>query len=308
MRIEQLRQMVELARTGSMNQAAANLFMSQPNLSISIRNLEEELGVTLVMRGNRGVTLTSRGERFVEYAESVLDQFDRLGDLCQRFDQGPAPVFSLASCRYRFVVDAAARLSQESDLRPISLNLTEGSRDEIVERVRKGNSEIGVIGMMSIYRKDLLRQFRAKELRYQRLSACPLSVAVGEGSPLYHLPSEEVLTTHMLEGFPQVSYEQMDYIHYTDRRQKMKIPAPPNVFQVSGRAAAHELLAKTDAYLITHTDMAVYRSLQYYPGVRLFALSDMSVTNEVGWICREGAVLSPLAKTFLDILGSYFEH
>ena len=306
MKIEQLRQMVELSRSGSMHQAAANLYMSQPNLSISIRNLEEELGTTLIVRGSRGVTLTGRGEAFVEYADSVLAQFDRLGDLCQRFDRGPAPVFSLATCRYRFIADVVARLSRESALAPLGLQIMEGSRADVVESVRKGDSEIGFIGFMSIYRKDILHQLKAKELQYHWLSTQPLSVVVGRGSPLYDLPSDTVLTADMLEDFPLVTYDQMDYSHFSDRHRKMKLPVPPCEYQVDSRGFAHELLETTNAYMISHTDTGPYRYTSYYPEHRQFRLTDISVTNEVGWVCRERTVLSAPAEEFVEILESYF--
>ena len=306
MKIEQLRQMVELSKTGSMHQAAANLYMSQPNLSVSIRKLEEELGTALIVRGSRGVTMTSRGEAFVEYASSVLAQFDRLGDLCRSFDRGPAPVFSLATCRYRFISDAAARLSRESRFAPISLQITESTHAAVVERVQKGDSEIGFIGFMSIYRKDILHQFKAKELQYHRLSTQPLSVVVGPASSLYTLPPDTELTAAMLEGIPQITYDQMDYSHFADRHQKMKLPVPPCEFQVDSRSIAHELLENTNAYMITHTDTSAYRHTSYYPNLRRFRLPDTSVLSELGWICREKSVLSPLAAEFIQILDSYF--
>ena len=307
MKIEQLRQMVELSQTGSMHQAAANLYMSQPNLSVSIRKLEEELGTALIVRGSRGVTLTSRGEAFVEYAASVLAQFDRLGDLCRSFDRGPAPVFSVATCRYRFISDVAARLSRESNFAPISLNITESNHAAVVESVRKGDSEIGFVGFMSLYRKDILHQYKAKELHYHRLSTQPLSVVVGPASPLYTLPPDTELTADMLEGIPMVSYEQMDYSHFADRHRKMKLPTPPCEFQVDSRGLAHELIETTNSYMITHTDSVAYRHSTYYPNHRQFRLPNVSVTNEIGWICREKSVLSPVAEEFVEILESYFK-
>lgn len=305
MKIEQLRQMVELSRTRSMNQAAANLFMSQPNLSVSIRNLEEELGVELVMRGSRGVTLTTHGEEFVEYAESVVAQFDRLGALCQTFEHSPVPEFSLANTRYRFAVGAATELTRRPE--PVRLKIQEGGWTMVVESVRKGDSEIGVLGFMSMYRKDLSRQFRAKDLEYHMLAKNILCVEVGKGSPLYDLPEGTELTPKMLEGFPQVRHEGMDYSHFTDRRQKMKLPIPTGEYLVTNRAVARELLETTPAYMICHLVQEPYRYVEYYPNARVFPLSGISVESEVGWIHRADRPLSPLAKEYLQILSTYFE-
>ena len=60
MKIEQLRQLIEIQNTGSINQAAANLYTTQPNLSLSMRNLEAELGYSLFIRSNRRVILTAQ--------------------------------------------------------------------------------------------------------------------------------------------------------------------------------------------------------------------------------------------------------
>ncbi|MEN2259463.1 LysR family transcriptional regulator [Paraclostridium benzoelyticum] len=64
MQINQLRYFIEVARTGSMNQAASNLFISQPNLSKAIVNLEEEFKIKIFDRTNRGVKLTKEGKDF----------------------------------------------------------------------------------------------------------------------------------------------------------------------------------------------------------------------------------------------------
>lgn len=71
MRIEQLRHVVEIARCGSMRQAALNLYISQPNLSVSIQNLEEEVGYQIFTRSSRGMQLTKAGKAFVDYAAPI---------------------------------------------------------------------------------------------------------------------------------------------------------------------------------------------------------------------------------------------
>lgn len=61
MKLEQIEQVVEIARQKSISQAAGNLFISQPSLSLSIQHLEEELGEPLFIRSNKGVRLTPLG-------------------------------------------------------------------------------------------------------------------------------------------------------------------------------------------------------------------------------------------------------
>ena len=62
MRKEQLFQFIEVVDCGSINKAAEKLYISQPNLSRSIHALEEDMGKALIIRNNRGVTLTPTGK------------------------------------------------------------------------------------------------------------------------------------------------------------------------------------------------------------------------------------------------------
>ena len=74
MNITHLRYAVEVEKAKSINKAAENLYMGQPNLSRAIRELEEELGITIFNRSSRGMTITPEGEEFLSYAHRILEQ------------------------------------------------------------------------------------------------------------------------------------------------------------------------------------------------------------------------------------------
>ena len=67
MTFEQFKYILEIAKTGSINQASNNLFLSQAALSTSIKNLEEELGQAIFVRNNRGIQTTPFGRDFISY-------------------------------------------------------------------------------------------------------------------------------------------------------------------------------------------------------------------------------------------------
>ena len=58
MTLQQLRQVITIADSGSLNEAARKLYVSQPNLSGVLKDLEKEIGITLFLRSNRGISLT----------------------------------------------------------------------------------------------------------------------------------------------------------------------------------------------------------------------------------------------------------
>jgi len=74
--LRHLRYFVAVAAHGSFNRAAQILYLTQPALSRQVKDLEEELGVPLLVRGKNAVTLTKAGERFYEEAREVLARAD----------------------------------------------------------------------------------------------------------------------------------------------------------------------------------------------------------------------------------------
>ena len=97
-----LQYVVEVEKTGSITQAAANLYMEQPNLSKAIKTLEESLGAPIFKRTSKGVVPTARGRIFLEHARSVLVQIDEMEHL-YKTDQGNGVEFSLSMPRASYL-------------------------------------------------------------------------------------------------------------------------------------------------------------------------------------------------------------
>ena len=73
MRIQQLHYIIKIVETGSMNEAANQLFITQPSLSNAVRDLENEMGIEIFIRNPKGITLTRDGMEFLSYARQVVD-------------------------------------------------------------------------------------------------------------------------------------------------------------------------------------------------------------------------------------------
>lgn len=78
MRIEQLIYLIELSHSRSLNTAAKSLHISTQALSASMKTLENELGVTLLNRSNRGITFTENGQRLLQYAHDAVEGYNNL--------------------------------------------------------------------------------------------------------------------------------------------------------------------------------------------------------------------------------------
>ena len=78
MRIQQLQYIIKIVETGSMNEAAKQLFITQPSLSNAVRDLEREMGIDIFIRNPKGITLTKDGVEFLSYARQVVEQTNLL--------------------------------------------------------------------------------------------------------------------------------------------------------------------------------------------------------------------------------------
>ena len=94
MQIQQLTYFVAIAEQGSINKAAEKLFVTQPNLSKAISNLENELKVRIFNRTNKGVALTDEGKKLYQYARTIINQMELIQGLSEKEH---APVLSIAS-------------------------------------------------------------------------------------------------------------------------------------------------------------------------------------------------------------------
>ncbi|MCG6979010.1 LysR family transcriptional regulator, partial [Lactococcus lactis] len=71
--LQQLKYFIEVARVGSINQAAEILFITQPSLSKAIKDIEVEVDLSLFQRSSKGISLTADGAEFLGYARQVVE-------------------------------------------------------------------------------------------------------------------------------------------------------------------------------------------------------------------------------------------
>lgn len=145
MNLTHLRYIVEVAKTGSITKAAQNLYMGQPNLSKSIKDLEKTVGTAIFMRTSKGVVPTKKGEEIIEYAKNLVRQADEFDE---RFLEGRTEIksFTVAANGIDYCHNAfehfAAEYEQE---REFSVSYRLCTADRVFELVESGEADIGVI-------------------------------------------------------------------------------------------------------------------------------------------------------------------
>ena len=76
MTLQQCRYIMEIERCRSLTEAAKRLFVTQPSITKAVRELEKELGITILKRTNRGVDFTPEGKELASYARLLVEQAD----------------------------------------------------------------------------------------------------------------------------------------------------------------------------------------------------------------------------------------
>lgn len=146
MELRQIRQFVALSEALNFHRAAKALNMSQPPLSISMRKLEQELGVALFERQARGVTLTEAGLAALPHARKVLRDIDAMGDAIGATVDGMGGRLSVGfvgSSVYALLPKVVPLFRSQ---RPaVDLRLREATTLEIIRGVESGELDVGVL-------------------------------------------------------------------------------------------------------------------------------------------------------------------
>lgn len=199
MNLQQLRYVVEIARTGSITQAARNLYMGQPNLSKSIKELEGEVGTALFRRTAKGVVPTKAGEDFLAYAQSITAQMDTLEHLYGAREER-AHRLCVAAPRASYVSAAFARYAGTLDVQT-ELDYRELTAVEVVRAVASGASGVGVLRYQEAHKAYFESLCAENRLRSELLWRFPMVVLMSEDHPLAALGD---LPYHLLSQYPQL--------------------------------------------------------------------------------------------------------
>lgn len=294
MTLQQLRYVLEVAARGSMNEAAKRLFISQPSLSSAIRDLEEEIKVTIFQRTNKGIMLSKEGAEFLGYARQVIEQAELLES--RYLNAKPAPQhFSVSTQHYAFAVNAFVKLVQEHGQAEYELSLRETKTHEIIQDVKDQTSEIGILYMNDFNTKVISRLLKNANLMFNSLFTAKAHIFVSAHNPLARLP---VVTLEQLQEYPYLFFEQGEYNSFHFSEEILSTISRPKSIRVSDRATLFNLLIGLNGYTISTGVLS--SDLNGNEIIAVPLASDDTI--HVGWICHRNAALSRLAVAYVEAL------
>ena len=144
MTFQQLRYVSAVAKYGSFNEAARQLFVSQSSISTAVKDLENELGITIFLRTSRSTELSPQGEEFMQYNSRLLSVLEEISER-YRPQEEDCRFFTVSSQYYLFVEEAFVELVTRAGKRPFRFYFREGTISQVLEDVSTFRSEIGIL-------------------------------------------------------------------------------------------------------------------------------------------------------------------
>lgn len=245
MTLAQLKYVVTVAEIKAINAAAKAIYISQSSLSAAIRDLEQEIGVDLFERTNRGIVVTEEGNDFIVYAKNILFQYNLL----------EARYFSSDRKRYNFCVSMHhstftvrlfAEVVKKFGMHDYEYSIFETTTENVIKDVQTGKSELGILYISSFSEKIYEKIFNNAGVDFHVLAECPIYAYINKHHPL---AGKVEVTMEELEDYPCLLFEQGDngFYFYEEMISEYEYK---NVIKTSDRATTIGLLNDLDAYSI----------------------------------------------------------
>ena len=294
MKLQQLRYVVKVAECGSITEASRRLFVSQPSITASIRDLENEMGVHIFERTNKGVIVSEEGETFLGYARQVLDQADLLEGKYKGTSE-QVPHFSVSCQHYSFAVNAFVDVIREFDAARYDFTLREEQTHEIIEDVAHMKSELGILYLSEHNREVIERMLAANELVFEGLFSATPHVFVCADHPLADHAS---VTLEDLEDYPFLSYEQGSYNSFYYSEELTSTFERRKNIRVRDRATLFNLAMGLNGYTVCS---GVISHELNGPGIISIPL-DVDEYMEIGIITRKNTTLTRYGQAYIEAI------
>ena len=298
MTLQQLKYALTIADCGSMNEAAKQLFISQPSLSETMKELETEIGLDIFLRSNRGIVITPEGEEFLGYARQVTEQFGLLQS--KYIDKKVKEKFSVSTQHYTFAVKAFVETVKQIGMEQYEFAVHETTTISVIENVKNFKSEIGVLYENDFNEKVLNKMFKENGLEFVELFSCDTFVYLWSGHPL---AIQDVITMEELDEYPCLSFDQGKNNSLYLAEEMKSTYEYKRLIKANDRATLLNLMIGLNAYTLCSGIICEDLNGNDYKAVPLKETEKM----RIGYIKRKGAKVSHIGELYIEELKKYKE-
>ena len=299
MTLQQLKYAIAIADNKSMNKAAAELFITQPSLSSTIKELENEIHIEIFSRSNRGIAITPEGEEFLGYARQMLDHY-RLIEEKYVEQKRSKKKFSVSMQHYTFAVEAFIEMAKEFGMEEYEFAVHETKTSEVIENVQMSKSEIGIIYKNEFNGKFIEKILREKDMEFVSLFDCKIYVYLSKNNPL---AKKEIIEFEELQKYPCLSFEQGDNNSFYFAEEVLSTNEYKQIIKADDRATLLNLMVGLNGYTLCSGIICSELNGDDYAAVPLKTEERMTI----GYIKRKRMPLSQLGEKYIEELKKYAE-
>ncbi|MBQ1488315.1 MAG: LysR family transcriptional regulator [Lachnospiraceae bacterium] len=300
MNINQIRYVLKVAASSSMREAATGLYVSQPALSASIRELEEELGILIFERTNKGISLTEDGREFLSYAKKVVAQYEVLEDRYISVGRDKEQ-FSVSTQHYNFAIKSFTEVIKQFEPEKYLFSIHETRTSEVLENVRDFKSEIGIVSYSGANEALIKKLIREYQLEFTPLMRRETYIYFWKN---HKLAKRKTISLEELKTYPCISFDQSDDSNFYLTEEAMADYDYDKMIKSDDRATTMELIATLGGYSIgsgmLSGDDAILKGLV---SVKLKEEDPLTI----GYIVRRGSSLSKYGEAYISEIEKYKE-
>lgn len=299
MTLQQLRYVVCVADNKSINKAAAELFITQPSLSSTIKDLENEINIEIFIRSNRGIVITPEGEEFLSYARQMLEHYKLIEERYtdnKNFKQK----FSVSMQHYTFAVEAFIKVVREIGFDNFEFAIHETKTSEVIDNVKNQKSEVGILYINDFNKKIMEKLFRESELEFITLFDCKIYAYMSKDNPLATL---EKVSLKDLSQYPCLAFEQGQNNSFYFAEEVLSTYDYKRIIKADDRATLLNLMKGLNGYTLCSGIICQELNGNDYTAIPL----DTEEVMTIGYIKRKKMPLSKLGEEYINELKKYKE-
>ncbi|NCC15367.1 MAG: LysR family transcriptional regulator [Clostridia bacterium] len=298
MTLMQLEYIMEIYHCGSMNKAAQNLFVSQSAISSAIKELEEELGIAIFVRSNRGISLTEEGQEFISKIHPLLQQVNEVEQFYSVKNEQNNPSLYISTQRYPFCAKAFVEFLKKQNDPSFRYGFKECPMGKVIEEVHNGKSDLGIIFLSDITEVFLSRLFHSKNLIFHEMKRLRPHVFMNCTHPL---AQKKEISLNELKNYAFVIFSKKEEssLNFSEEAMLNQAIDYSQIIYVNDRATAYNIMAHTSAI---STGSGVLPEGYCDPRILAIPIASPVCDMRIGWISRKEELLSQKAVEFVEIL------
>ena len=303
MTLQQLKYVIGIAETGSFNKAAEKLYVSQPSLTSTMHDLEEELGIIIFNRTGRGVTLTNDGTEFLAHAKQLYMSYENLMEKYGDEGKGLRKKFGVSTQHYSFAVKSFVEMVKKFNTAEYEFAIRETKTKEVIDDVANLKSEIGILYLSDFNRKIIMNLLKAKDLEFHKIIDCKAFVYIWKGHPL---AKNKSISFSELEDYPCLSFEQGDGASYYFAEEILSTDEYHRTIKANDRATILNLMIGLNGYTLCSGIICEELNGSDYVAVP-FREEDEHINRvmEIGYITKKNFNLSTIGEIYIKEIKKY---